>query len=598
MQQPPARAGRVRCRRRRLPTAGRRRVPHRAGRPGRLPPAGSSSYAQTRGFVYDSGPRIASNLVVDQTAGNPAAVAAAGEGAQADPATGTLYIPNVAPDVGLSAPYNSLFTLFGQFFDHGLDLTTKGGGTVFVPLQADDPLYVPGGRSNFMVLTRATNQPGPDGVLGTADDVHDATNRTTSFVDQSQTYTSHPSHQVFLREYAATATGAPAPTGRMLTGPGDGLATWAATKEQARTLLGIALTDADVVDVPLLATDPYGRFVPGPNGHPQLVVADPAAPNGQRLVEGDPAAPVPTTGALRTGHAFLDDIAHHAGPIGDHDRNPATPNQVLHPDTDAGTTDDRSGATYDDEMLDAHFVAGDGRINENIGLSAIHQVFHAEHNRLAVDIDGIIAADPALRALWDPAVPEADDWSHGERLFQAARFVAEMEYQHLAFEEFARKVQPMVNVFSGYDTSIDPAISAEFAHAVYRFGHSMLNETVARRTPTGGNRDIPLLEAFLNPPAYAAGGLTPEQATGDILRGMTDQVGNEIDEFVTAALRSNLLGLPLDLATLNIARAREAGVPPSTRSAGSSPRRPTATRRWLPTRTGSTSAWVCGTPSR
>ncbi|MBI2315499.1 MAG: heme peroxidase, partial [Betaproteobacteria bacterium] len=39
------------------------------------------------------------------------------------------------------------------------------------------------------------------------------------------------------------------------------------------------------------------------------------------------------------------------------------------------------------------------------------------------------------------------------------------------------------------------------------------------------------------------------------------QVGNEIDEFVTEALRNNLLGLPLDLAAINLARARDAGVP-------------------------------------
>ena len=37
---------------------------------------------------------------------------------------------------------------------------------------------------------------------------------------------------------------------------------------------------------------------------------------------------------------------------------------------------------YDDEMLDAHFIAGDGRVNENIGLTAVHHVFHSEHNRL------------------------------------------------------------------------------------------------------------------------------------------------------------------------------------------------------------------------
>lgn len=106
--------------------------------------ASPSSYNQTApgNIVVDSQPRVISNLVVDQTADNPAAVAAAGEGAEAD-STGTLPIPNVAPDAGLSAPYNSWFTIFGQFFDHGLDLANKGGGTVFVPLQPDDPLYNP-----------------------------------------------------------------------------------------------------------------------------------------------------------------------------------------------------------------------------------------------------------------------------------------------------------------------------------------------------------------------------------------------------------------------------------------------------------------------
>ncbi len=91
-------------------------------------PFGPTSYTQTSGFVADSQPRTVSNLVVDQTASNPAAVAAAGEGAVADPITGSFFIPNAAPDTGLSAPYNSVFTFFGQFFDRAHLVQGRGGG--------------------------------------------------------------------------------------------------------------------------------------------------------------------------------------------------------------------------------------------------------------------------------------------------------------------------------------------------------------------------------------------------------------------------------------------------------------------------------------
>ena len=161
---------------------------------------------------------------------------------------------------------------------------------------------------------------------------------------------------------------------------------------------------------------------------------------------------------------------------------------------------------------------------------------------------------------------DALQWN-GERVFQAAKFGTEMQYQHLVFEEFARKVQPAINVFDSYEVDLNPAIVAEFAHTVYRFGHSMLTETVDR-IDTDGNpveampgEQMGLIEAFLNPLAYAARETDPGVAAGEIVRGMTRQVGNEIDEFVTDALRNNLLGLPLDLATINLARGRDTGIP-------------------------------------
>ena len=184
-----------------------------------------------------------------------------------------------------------------------------------------------------------------------------------------------------------------------------------------------------------------------------------------------------------------------------------------------------------------------------------------------------------LRISWRPCRPrrlqiDALQWN-GERLFQAARFGTEMQYQHLVFEEFARTIQPNVDEFLapfGYDTTINPAIVAEFAHTVYRFGHSMLTETVDRFDPNfnpvtadplhpTNDDQLGLIAAFLNPLAFAASGPTPEEAVGAIVRGVTRTVGNEIDEFVTEALRNNLVGLPLDLAVLNLARGRDTGIP-------------------------------------
>ncbi|MGR3591799.1 MAG: peroxidase family protein, partial [Limimaricola soesokkakensis] len=530
--------------------------------------------------------------VAANTAGTPEETAAALQGLLDDfglqtDENGGLVIENRAPDEGLSAPFNSWMTLFGQFFDHGLDLVTKGGnGTIYMPLQPDDPLYVEGSNTNFMALTRASI---------------DTQNQTTPHVDQNQTYSSHPSHQVFLREWVPDGSGKPVETGKLITGSNGGMATWADVKAQARDILGIELDDADVLAVPALITDLYGNAEMGPNGFPQVVMAD------GTIMEGNPNNPVDATFAAKTGHAFLVDIAHNAVPgTVDHDRNPATPDIEITPDND-GIPNSVLIANgfgineqYDNELLDAHFMAGDGRVNENIGLTAVHHIFHSEHNRLVdYSINQVImpamvnetgtpeeaAADLAFLNEWlrvklpegtDPATVDFStlQWD-GARLFQLAKFGTEMQYQHLVFEDFARKMQPQIDVFLapvGYDTTIDPSILAEFAHTVYRFGHSMLTETIDRLDPsfnavgtdwsTQDAEQIGLIEAFLNPIEYNKGGeIHADMAAGAVVRGMTRQVGNEIDEFVTDALRSNLLGLPLDLAAINLARGRDTAIP-------------------------------------
>lgn len=567
------------------------------------------------GAVADADPRLISNLIVDQTLSNPAAIytalvqagytgdlMAAVDAIRADFADALLevtpastapfktdavliaeattllapvieseygikfdgpsiLIENVAPDEGLSAPYNSWFTLFGQFFDHGLDLVQKGGNEkIYIPLAPDDPLYVEGSRTNYMVLTRSPQTP---------------LNLTTPFVDQNQTYSSVASKQLFLREYKMVG-GEPVSTGHLLEGA-KGIATWAEVKEQAREMLGFNLTDEFVGTVPLFRMDAYGEFVRGPNGLPMVATG---TANNIVWVEGNLTTPISLANAVLTNHAFLDDIAHNAVPgLIDHDRNPATPDIMKTADAD-GVANNAiplnefgQATTYDDELLDAHFVTGDGRGNENIGLTAVHHIFHSEHNRIVEQVkeQAIAAAQSGNFAFLNEWLATDVDalptnlltlnWD-GERLFQAARFTTEMQYQHLVFEEFARKIQPDVDAFV-FNPSMDinPAIFAEFAHVVYRFGHSMLNETVDSVSASGAKSSMDLFSAFLNPTAYAPGQITADQGAGAVIRGMTGQVGNEIDEFVTDVLRNHLVGIPLDLAALNIARGRESGIP-------------------------------------
>ncbi len=539
-----------------------------------------ASYGTRTGNITDSSPRRISNLIADQSYNNPAARSAAGCGSLSActaeaAANGTdgvsLLIKNTATNAGIAAPYNGIFTLFGQFFDHGLDLVGKSAtDKIIVPIVAGDPLY------DGCQTLRGCTQSISTGRTITPAGADAGVNTTTPWVDQNQTFTSHPSHQVFIRDYTCTLNGSnqctttPRPTGKLLDGATLGnIANWGEVKDQAAKKLGILLTDADVTNIPLLVTNEYGRFIPGPNGFPQLVKNSGGTIT---FVEGNPLNPTPTTNSVRIGHAFLDDIAHFAAPIYD-------ANGALAPDLDTDINNYPGQGFYDDELLNAHFITGDGRGNENIGLTSIHTVFHAEHNRLWAQIQSVINADAiasgsnTFKNQW--LLAGAGSAYNGEYLFQASRFITEMEYQHLVFGEFARKVQPAIKAFVAYDPTLIPDITAEFAAAVYRYGHSQLNENVDRKAVGGGDLSVPLLFAFLNPTEFnqahtyneVTGAATArgsvmdgEQAAGSVIRGMVKQQGNEIDEFVTGALRNSLLGAPLDLATLNIMRGRDTGM--------------------------------------
>ena len=124
-------------------------------------------------------------------------------------------------------------------------------------------------------------------------------------------------------------------------------------------------------------------------------------------------------------------------------------------------------------------------------------------------------------------------------------------------------ITPDLPEFVTYDAAIDASISLEYSEAAFRFGHSQLRETIdALEQDASGSYDLTgavqhyaLAQAFLSPDKFADIGPTA------IALGMSRQVGNETDEFVTPALQQSLLGQPLDLAAINIARGRDLGLP-------------------------------------
>ena len=411
-------------------------------------------------------------------------------------------------------------------------------------------------------------------------------NTISAPTDLSQEYGSTPSQLIFVSEYMLV-NGVPTKTGNLLSHSvngvvdlgGGGFGTksrWSDVKANAK-LLGLTLHDYNVGDTPLLKFNADGSLWLDPTTKTARFLAVNNKTGLQVEIQDtaldDLAANNLTL--LGTGHAFLNDRG--PGSLATDFRTPLT----AAGDNPVGWTATASayfppgGASF--QPLDEHLIAGDGRTNENIALSSIQEIWHSEHNRNVEIIKQTFGFEKNLVAgVWDgtytvfqnaeatallnapgngPAViPPADVWT-GEMLQMAAKVVTESTYQHVIFEEFVRKLTPNVGDFQSYNINLDQAVSAEFASSVYRFGHSMLAETLNLKNAAGVTENRTLLDAFLNPTSYTG------NTAAEVARGLTTQVGNQIDEWVTDTLRNHLVGQKLDLATANIVRGRDSGIP-------------------------------------
>ncbi len=192
------------------------------------------------------------------------------------------------------------------------------------------------------------------------------------------------------------------------------------------------------------------------------------------------------------------------------------------------------------------FLAGDVRANENVALSAMHTLFVREHNRV---VDRLRDAKP---------------WLDGETLYQRARHIVAAEIQMITYHEFLPALLGWGEVplnSLDYDPTYNATIRNEFSTAAFRLGHSLLNEQLPRvdvngQTIPAGN--LTLAGAFFAPHELSAHGLD------SLLRGLATQRSENIDVYVTDAVRNFLFGPPpagFDLASLNIQRGRDHGLP-------------------------------------
>lgn len=192
------------------------------------------------------------------------------------------------------------------------------------------------------------------------------------------------------------------------------------------------------------------------------------------------------------------------------------------------------------------FVAGDVRVNEQVGLIAIQTLFMREHNWWA--------------DLYRSANPEAED----EEIYQFGRLMVAAEMQAITYREFLPVLlgPAALPPYRGYKPQVDPTISNEFATAAYRVGHSLLSTKLLRLDAQGNEiaaGSLTLAGSFFRPDQVSSEGIDV------ILRGLATQRCQELDELVIDDVRNFLFGAPgaggLDLVSLNIQRGRDHGLP-------------------------------------
>ena len=213
------------------------------------------------------------------------------------------------------------------------------------------------------------------------------------------------------------------------------------------------------------------------------------------------------------------------------------------------------------KVSNGNFVAGNKRVNEHTALTVMHTIWLREHNRIA-NMFGM------ENPMWDD-----------ERLYQETRKIVGAEIQKITYYEFLPALMgeiwygKLIGSYSGYNSSVNPTISNEFAGAAFRFGHTLVRPSFDRldedfqSLPMGNLSLFDAIESSVD-------SFVSSKGTDSILRGLLASNSRRRDEFMDTVLTTRLFQSAtsssgyaptpggLDLAALNIQRGRDHGIPP------------------------------------
>lgn len=198
------------------------------------------------------------------------------------------------------------------------------------------------------------------------------------------------------------------------------------------------------------------------------------------------------------------------------------------------------------------FVAGDIRVNEQVGLLAMHTIWMREHNRIAIALKDI-------NPHWD-----------GDTLYHEARKIVGAQMQHITYKHWLPLVIgesgiQMLGEYKGYNSSMNPTIANEFATAAFRFGHTIINPILHRLNSSF--EPIPQGNLQLHKAFFAPWRLVYEGGVDPLMRGMFAAAaklklpGQNLNTELTEKLFQTAHAVALDLAAINIQRGRDHGIP-------------------------------------